>query len=223
MLLLPTSMTEKAFYMLLIDAIGLAQESEEHGHQRAKRMFARASILNGAMLIECTANICLASKNLSGTGTPLQRLQTYCAAAGSKPIDVTRAEVQAVEELRRVRNQLVHLRTATHPMQEPSEDPDSLAEVHPETSSRLTLSAMSALWSSEDAVRVLAALRAFLSYYFIDLLRLSPKRTYHLLATEVRSEQGDGHVEDSLIDACYSYSLQKWGLDFRFLGSQSDA
>ena len=215
---------EKSFYTLLIDAIGLAHEAEQHAHERAQRMFARASILDCALVIECVANTCTSSRSLSATGTPIEKLTAYGKHAHGKELEPARPEVLAVEELRRMRNQYVHVRVREHPVAFPTEDLASWGEVHPEASPVLNLSFMPAMWGPTDATKTLGAIERFLRYFLVELLGQSPKQLFELFATALElTGGGSGYMEDSMLERAIAVSASEWSIDFSFLGSQSDA
>ena len=214
---------EKSFYTLLIDAIGLAQEAARHDHARAQRMFARACILDCALLVECAANICTSSRSLSIAGTPIEKLAEYGKHAHGRELDLARPEVLAVEELRRMRNQYVHVRVRQHAVTVPTEDLESWGEVHSEASPVLHLSVMPAMWSLSDATKTLRAVEQFFRYFFVELLGQSPKQLFELLATALYlAGGGNGRMEDSMLDRAIAVAVSDWSIDFAFLGCQSD-
>lgn len=211
---------EKIFYTLLIDAIGLANEAKDHDHELAQRMLSRASILTCATLLECCANICIASR--SATGTPVDKLARHAQDAHGKTLDAARPEVAAVEELRKIRNDYVHVKTREHPVLSPEGAASGEFEVHPESKTILGLSASPALWQPGDAVRVLQAVENFLRYYFVELLAQTPKQLFELLAIRIHGKGGmSGHMAESLLERALAAGLHNLGVDFRFLGSQS--
>lgn len=216
---------EKVFYTLLIDAIGLAHEATNHSHDYAQQMLSRACILTCAMLLECCANICVASQSPHAKGTPIQKFEAYSNQAHGKTLDHERAEVRAVEELRDIRNRYVHVRTQQHPVLMPVEDHLSWGEVHPHTTPVLRLSVTPTMWHSTDAVNALKGVEGFLRYYFVELLAQSPKQLFERLSTSLYAQGGraTGSIAESLLAHAIAVGVSALNVDFSFLGSQSDA
>jgi len=142
----------------------------------------------------------------------------------SKSLDLTRTEVLAVEELRRVRNSYVHVRVRERAVTVPTEDMESWGEVHSTASQVLKLSDMPAMWDTSDAKIALHTVESFFRYFFVELLGQSPRQLFDLLATALHLTDGaSGRLEDAMLERAVAISASAWSIDFSFLGSQGAA
>jgi hypothetical protein len=205
---------------LLYAAHDLDVENDEDGFVFT---YVRTSILSASLLFECGANCCLDSLNLSGGFSDdldklsfLSKYEFFLNRIGrSAKFDRGCSEVQAVAEIKTIRDSYVHPKVRKAPLEKVAAnvwDSDFGA------TKLLQLPRKSALWSPVHAVRVLSAANSFFNLFFLSWCEFDTDTVCEiLLGSDVASVPAASSSQIDCIGGL-DRAVRTWGIDFRFVG-----
>jgi hypothetical protein len=215
---------ERHFLDLLCDAVVLAQLSNDAAeNDEAQFSLSRGSIMSSVFSLECVANCCIDyiphGKQFKRDIDKLPFLSKFEVFLGlmfsDRKLDRGRSEVHDIQELKTIRDSLVHPKVKKYEIKKTS--PTSghwIVDDFP----RLKIPRDITGWQAKDAIVTLKAINTFFNYYFIELCGFDAKTTCSLLISYDRVAVPSkvpiyiSHIP-TLIRA-----NNEWGLDFRFMG-----
>ncbi len=224
----PASFRYVAFYDLLVDAAfhhRLATASAD-GFEMSRH--ARASILSAALCIESLANCLLDAAEVSKSLRdqldklpPLPKIETALRLGGIVTYDRGRSQVQRAAELMTARNDFVHPKT--------SQLPTAIQEIEDAGNEwripfsfdadmwrGLDIPKCSMFWFAPSSGKVLLALRDYLEYVLVQLMKADEDTLGLLLPS--RLEVGEVRTAGVYDEFRREMSMLKGeGLDFSFL------
>lgn len=219
---------ERNFLDLFRDAIILAQLANDVAeNDEAQFSLARGSIMSSVFSLECAANCCISylshSKRFRDDIDKLPFISKFDVFLGlmfpGQKLDRGRSELQDIQELKNIRDSLVHPKVKKYEIRKTSPTSGEwLVDDFP----RLKIPRDITVWQPKDAVVALKATTTFLNYYFVDLCSFDAKTTCSLLISyEKTTIPGKvpihiSHIRD-LIRA-----NKDWNLDFRFIGFKKE-
>lgn len=219
------------FWPLLVDAIDLTNRSTVEDAP-SRDVLARTSILCTCLLIEAAANCCIDAlphqmklREALDKLPALAKLELFLnfTVAGST-LDRGDHRVQEVDELRKVRDSLVHPKRSVEKVRSLETAPD-IGELANELWPALRISRNPSRWAPNDAIRALGTVTSFLCFFFVDKCLLDAKQTASLLVHDMRiagtslpsSPEMDRRGAVSMYGA-FQIPIKKWKLKFDFLG-----
>jgi len=226
------SVIESPFINLFVDATALAQFAEELGPQQFQKAarFARASISSSVLSIECAANCCIAQLSNGGGFRKdvdklpfLSKFEVYLGLNyPGRTLDRGCTEIQKVQELKSIRDRLVHpkRKTGSIRMKKEVKEGQTLCECDFGIWEANEIKRSERGWNHEDAVKVLRATTSFLDFYFLELCEFNHNQTCKILMDgwvtepplkpfETQYNLGDPHLQKAVTE---------WGIEFKFLG-----
>jgi hypothetical protein len=230
------SVIERPFINLFVDATAFAQFAEEigpHQFQKAAR-FVRTSISSAVLSIECAANCCVAQlSNGGGFRNDIDKLpflskfEVYLGLNyPGRTLDRGRIEVQKAQELKSIRDRLVHPKQKTASIRIKDEkEGQMLCEGDFGIWELNRIKRLERAWNHEDAVKVLRATTDFLNMYFLELCGLNHNKTCKILMNDWVTEPQLKPFETqyNFKDPHLEKAATEWGIGFKFLGIVSTA
>jgi hypothetical protein len=219
------------FWPLLVDAIELAQKGRENAYPWRPR-FARTSIMCSSLLPEAAANCCIESlahqhqfRQAVDRLPALAKLELFLGlSVTGKMLDRGDHRVQEIEELRKVRDTLVHPKRSAERL-EPINSHSSISKVSQDHWPALQIDKNPARLEPIDAIRALAAVTGFFNLFFVELCEFTPRRTVALLLHDLRfdgqsvADNPDANRRGAVSMATTLYSaVKQWNITFDFLG-----
>lgn len=220
------------FITLVADAINFCHLAENPSFTKSARAsMVRASILNTVFAIECAANSLLNSLGLSKhIYNQLEKLPTtdkfeamLLLISPATKFDRGKTEIQAMQELIKIRNNQVHVKSK---QQEVTGNSINEAwwtfETNPEAkSSILGIPDNSDFWNNTHSRYALHSLDHFLELYFIDYAGYkSEDVTPILFSTIIYSGKGTILLNEDCIEAI-DLAREDYGLNFRYLSFET--
>jgi hypothetical protein len=200
----PYEWVERSFFLLLIDAVKFAyMASLSDIEERVERSFCRSSILSSVILIESLSNILIETLPWGALRNDLDKLpflskvDVYLLSKGKSPLDRGRKEIQAISELKSIRDAFVHPKKKTRQGErQPSEEGVSFNFSfgnYPVTA----ISNSPSSWSAKDAQSAVGSAITFVRYLLLDVLELSTDDAYKLITSEVRFGEHVGVMSET--------------------------
>lgn len=219
----PEHFVDRKFPKLLEDSIALMQEAiSAHEEKWTPRegLFARASILNSALLLEAAANACIDTLNLTKSFfSDIDKLSVISKFEyflqihkPEKILDRGVLQVQQAQELVGMRNLIVHPKPYTTEWKKTDERTYSadLGETQ-----YLKLPKSFVALKHTEALAAVKAVMAFLNYFLKDLCEIPESEVCAFLTSERKypppKNQGFG------INHTWIGWHDKWGIDVDFL------
>lgn len=207
-----------------MDAIAFAQSaaSTHPDDAQARSLFARASIQAVVGALECAANLALDSLDLGKLGEDLDKLpflsklEIFARLRNPEIRNFRgRVEVERVLELKRLRDALVHPKSAVRSLRPKEGD---FLEVESTTTEKLQISHFSERWNADDCIAALRAADDFLSVVLLELAGLSTWDAARALLTRVDldDEWASGPVLPD--HPLFDQARRDWRLAFSYLG-----
>jgi len=215
---------ERNFYILFQDAIQFLNDSDAaldkedyYGMER----FARSSIIDSTLLLECSANCCLDTLNTTNSFKKdldklpaLSKFEFYLSNIFTdRNFDRGCTEIQNVAELKTIRDLIVHPKVQRTKW-ERIDDFRSHADFG--TTERLKIPRTIEEFHLNDALICLRVLCSFLDHFFTNLCNYNPQITKKILISSSEFS------EDSSIDVGtpdhWSTDQKKWSLRLGFIG-----
>lgn len=215
---------QRNFLDLLCDAAIMAQLSNDAAeNDMAQFSLARGSIMSSVFSLECAANCCIDylphGKSFRSDVDKLPFLSKFDMFLGlmfqDQKLDRGSNEVQDVQELKTIRDSLVHPKVKKHKINKTS--PTS-GEWIVEDFPRLKITRDITMWQSKDAIVALKAMNTFMNYFFIDCCSFDAMTTCSLLISyDEASVPGKVPIHISHIPEL-TRAHNDWGIDFKFIG-----
>ena len=215
------------FITLVADAINFCHLAENPSFTRSARSsMVRASILNVVFAIECAANSLLKHldlpKNMYNQFERLSTLDKYetmlFLSSPDAIFDRGSIEIQSVQELIKIRNSQVHVRSKQHNVTgKPINEAWWVFEANNEKSSVLSIPYNSDFWESEHSINALHALDHFIELYFINYSGYTPEHiTAILFSTVIHNNKGTILLNEDCVEAI-DLAKDNFGLHFRYV------
>jgi len=214
---------ERNFDTLLLDSIGFLFDSmayhpvEDEGHS-----LSRASIIFSLLLLEVSANSCIAHLDLEGTVLKeidrlpvLGKYDFYLRCKfREKKLERGVHQVEWVKELKSIRDGLVHLK---HQKVEwvLHNDGNGGSSV-PVRSKVLGVAVNPKSWDAEEAVKVAAAVHGFLLYFFKEKCKYSATKVASILFSESKVP-GDDNFFQPCMSTEWKRKLLEKGIDLSYV------
>lgn len=234
----------RKFLALFWDAIRLARMAQEtQENDETELSCARASIMNSIFSLECAANCCI---DILPSGDSfkkdidklpfLSKFETFLSIIfKDKTIDRGKIEVQAIHELKTIRDSFTHPKIKKAKLTTTDENEiklkpgagyitNILGTGHTKTKAydfgctQYLNIPRNIAWQAEDAILVLHAVTRFMNYFFIDLCSYDSDTISAILVSH----------ENVCIPSNVGYDLiqipelqmakEKWKLNLQFLG-----
>ena len=226
----PTVMRERLFFDLLGDALFFAEQAEAVGRERFHECSrnARVSLLSSLTALECAANSLL-ERLRNGQGFRddvdklpfLSKFELFVGLSRQGAVlDRGRDEVQAIAELKKLRDFLVHPKRKAAPLHDLG---GGVLEQEWPMTPHLKISTWPKTWTDADAIIALRAITRFLNHFFLDLCAFSHHEVVNLLDREFLTEPPLNQQTVPPVnvgDTAYRHAIDDWHLDFSFLGVQ---
>jgi len=215
------------FENLLYDAVHMLYfshdidpESDTHGYGNT---FVRGSMVNSFLLLECAANCCIDALGLAGSYfedvDKLSFLSKYEFFLGriaeGATFDRGRREIQAVAELKSLRDKYIHPKVSKKQF---SKVDDGVYEVEFDKTKLLDISFDPSHWGLSAAVSALKTANDFFNLFFLSWCKFDANTVCDiLLGSEVASIPSASSVGVDTIGGL-DRAVAEWGIDFRFIG-----
>lgn len=213
---------DRPFRTLFEDGVYLLRAAEQSDDIEESNSLARGSIVCTMMLPEVVANICIESLQLDRTIyneidklTPLGKFDYFLKCKyKNRSVPIGILPVQKIQELKRLRDTFVHPKRF-QVFWKPSSENDGSYIGKSKRTQFLDMSTNPTMWGIEDAIKAMQGAHEFLSYFFIELCRLSKRKTTNLLFSD---EEIVGIGETSYFYYKYSFhlSLKKWNINTKY-------
>lgn len=212
---------ERGILELMEDGIGFAVDAEQTKLVDAEAPFSRASLLSTFLLLEAVANACLESMSVrGGFSDDLDRLPTLSkfdlfltVGLKKRQLDRGRKEIQAIQDLKRLRDSFVHPRKQ-HIIWEKWNPKGESISASPSTPI-LGLSKIPSYCHLQDAVKGLRAAHGFFSYYFRRRCGFSRKKVSSLLISEDPKQRASTFMTP-MLDRRMKHWLNKHDVPFDY-------
>jgi hypothetical protein len=227
----PVAAIERPFIALLEEAIIFAQVAENlpQGLRLEPSLYPRASIIASALALECAANCCVQALPRSGQlrddidRLPLLSKFDLCLSLRRPAASLDRGapQVQSIQELKAVRDSLVHPRGRRLSLRRVAEgEYETVGDRFP----LLGISRLLAAWRAADAISVLRAASAFYRYFYLDQCQLSATEVATLLLPDLEftTPQPPGMRRRYREPPSFREAFQDWSVDFTFLLGKQD-
>jgi hypothetical protein len=217
----------KVFEELLYDAVLLAYMSsdlrKEDESTTRPNSLARASVVSSILSFECAANCCIGSLSRSRALLDdidklpfLSKFELFLTGLDhTKALDRGCLAVQHASELKKIRDQYVHLKVKRFEWKQASER-EQVAEAGETPLLKIPLDMT--IWEASVAVSALKAITNFFNYFFIDLCNFDSNTTCEILlgSQTVQIPSRTSYSIDCVGDL--DRAINEWGISFRFLG-----
>ncbi len=220
------------FINIFIDSVVFAQLAEVTGSQQFQEAarFARASISSAVLSIECAANCCLAQLSNGGSFRHdidklpfISKFEIFHSLNfQGRAFDRGCIEIQKIQELKSIRDCLVHPKRKTVSLKKEDEQEGQVLFNQECGIWKLNgISRLESAWNHEDAIKVLNAATAFFNFYFLDLCGFNHNRVCKILFDEFVIEPPLKSFDtryDMSRDENLKKAVSEWGIEFKFLG-----
>lgn len=216
----PSVTYDRAFMTLFVDGVHLLRASENESDHDVAASLARGSLACTMMLPEVVANILIETLDLETSVfvdvdrmSALGKFDFYLRTTfRSRKLDRGMKPVQALQELKRLRDVFVH------PKPQEVHWTPTKDKSHTGVSGRtplLDVSKNPTMWYSDDAIKGMRAVHGFLSYYFRELCRFNKRRVSNILFSEDAVPDKDAHMYH-LFNRHFLWSLSAWDVDVSY-------
>lgn len=205
---------------LLYMAADVDVETDERGYEFT---FVRSSVLNSLLLLECGANCCLDSLNLSGRYAndvdklPVLSKYEFFVRSISPKTEFDRGcyEVQCATEVTSLRDRCVHPKVRKQPF---TEIADGVREADFGVSEYLGVPVESTHWKPKHAATVLRSANNFLNLVLLNWCALDTDTVCDIL---LGYREAEIPSRSSVAVDCIGgldRAVRDWDIDFKFLG-----
>jgi hypothetical protein len=216
----PNVTYDRAFMTLFVDGVHLLKASENESDHDVATSLARGSLACTMMLPEVVANVLIETLDLEASAfgdvdrmSALGKFDFYLRTSfRSRKLDRGMRHVQALQELKRLRDVFVHPKPQ-EVRWTPAED-----KYHTGESGRTPLLDMSknpTMWYSDDAIKGMRAVHGFFSFYFSEMCRFNKRRVSNILFSEDAVPDKDAHTYH-LFHRHFVRSLRGWNVDISY-------
>lgn len=216
----PSVTYDRAFMTLFVDGVHLLKASENEPDHDVSASMARGSLACTMMLPEVVANVLIETLDLESSAfgdvdrmSAIGKFDFFLRASfRARRLDRGMRPVQALQELKRLRDVFVHPKPQ-EVRWTPAED-----ETHTGESGRTPILDMSknpTMWYSDDAIKAMRAVHAFFSFYFKDLCRFGKGRVSNILFSEDAVPDKNAHTYQ-LFYRHFVRSLREWNVDVSY-------
>ena len=189
------------FGQLLCDAIFFEKMAKKESDQIILRKYARSSILMSTLTLECAANCCLnqfsANKQLLNDIDKLpflSKFDLFAVLGFEKKIDYGRTEVQKINELKHIRDSIVHSKVTKTKLGSINqrdrtffaEAANSSFSIKPKSGTGILDNYQ--LVGHKDCFSALKSVIEFYNYFFSELLAMNKGLVFGLLNDTILSE-----------------------------------
>jgi hypothetical protein len=219
----------RTFEDLLYDAVHLSylahdvdQAQNNDGYEFT---YIRSSILNTLLLFECGANCCIDSLNLPAKFEEdidkipfLSKYEFFLGKINAQTtFDRGRREVQAVAELKAIRDRFVHPKVKK---QRYSEVTDGISDADFGSTQLLKFPWNPVRWSPSHAVLALKVANEFFNLFFLSWSKFSSDTVCEILLSS--SAASIPAQSTTRIDAVggLDRAVRDWNIDFKFIGKK---
>jgi len=213
---------DRPFRTLFEDGISLLLASERSQHNDESSSLARGSIACTMMLPEVAANICIESLHLESwlfneadKLSPLAKFDYFLRSRyRNRRIPSGVAPVQKIQELKRLRDSFVHpKRFQVNWKPSPTNDGSFIGES--KSTQFLKMSSNPIMWESDDALRAMQGVHAFLAFFFRDICKMKRRRVTDLLFSDDALLEGEGAGIFYYGHTLHA-ALKRWGIDVSY-------
>ena len=182
------------FGLLLSDAIFFEKLARNESNEQIRKRYARSSIIFSSLILECAANCCLSCfeintqlKNDLDKLPFLTKLDLFALHGFKKQIDYGRHEVQKVNEIKSIRDSIVHPKVIKTIVGNPVEGERHFASfpynltfsIKPKPATGMI--GNSSLWTHRDCFTAIQTVIEFFNYFFQELLEMEKGLVFGLL------------------------------------------
>ena len=211
---------DRGFRTLFEDSVRLLLASEKNLFKDdSQYSFARASIVSSMMIPEVCSNICIESLKLENSIfndidklSPIGKFDFFLRVNfKDKKINKGVKVVQALQELKKLRDKFVHPKKTKVFWSKSQEDEDTFDGISEKTPI-LQISVNPDLWYQDDAIKAMNGVHSFMAYFFKELCRFSQKKVTSMLFAE------DEEIPDSdplvfYYDKEFHRNLKRWKIN----------
>ncbi|HCI13249.1 MAG TPA: hypothetical protein DFK12_04640 [Gallionellaceae bacterium] len=216
----PSVTYDRAFMTLFVDGVHLLVASENAADNDISNSFARGSLACTMMLPEVVANILIETLHLeSSTFSDVDKMSAigkfdfYLRTSfRSRKLDRGMRPVQALQELKRLRDIFVHPKAQTVRW---TPDKDSSHTGESDRTPLLDMSKNPTMWYSDDAIKAMRAVHEFFAYYFRDLCHFGKGRVSNILFSQDAVPDKDIHTYH-LFYRHFVEALRDWKVDISY-------
>jgi len=215
---------ERNFFVLFEDALNLLSDSEyaiEKEDYYGMQRFARSSIVNSTILLECSANCCLDALKLSNSFKndldklpSLSKFEFYLTSKfRNKNFDRGCNEIQNVAELKTLRDIIVHPKVQKAKWERIDEN---RRQADFGTTNKLKLPRTFEDLEYHDAIICLRVLCSFLDHFFRVLCQFDHEYTNRILISSSEFKENSNTSYGS--PGHWAPFQEKWSLRLEFVG-----
>lgn len=217
----------RTFENLLYDSVYLLYFAHDTNLDNYKddviSSFIRSSVINSIILLECGANCCIDSLDLSNRYFKdidrlpfISKFEYFLEKIDKeKKLDRGSTEVQAISDLKNVRDSYVHPKVKKAKYEEV--DTNIWTADFGETQF-LGFPRDPGVWKKKDAIKALKSVNDFYNYYFLDLCEFSTATVVDLLLNSHKADINNS--VGAYIDCVdgLGRAVREWDIDFKFIG-----
>jgi hypothetical protein len=216
----------RAFEDLLYDAVHLLYAAHDVDRERDtdgfKFTYIRSSVLNTLLLFECGANCCIDSLDLpSAFAADLDKLpflskyELFLSRINENAFDRGCHEIQAVAELKAIRDSYVHPKVRRSPYEQIAE---LVWDADFGTTKILGIPRNPREWTCAHAVLALRSANEFFNLFFLTWCGFDPNTVCEMLLSS--NEVSIPASSSTYIDCIggLDRAVKVWAIDFRFIG-----
>lgn len=190
----------RKFDLILVDSLEFLFLSMDYpSYDEQNQRFARSSIISSLLLIECAANICIASLNLEKNilneidRLPILGKFDFYLRVNFRKRHLNRGNhhIEIIKELKKIRDMLVHPKS--HKL-EVEIQPDGTGKAEAEVTRNLEVAYDPSFWDDSQALIILKAVHEFLEFFFKQQCKFSSTKTSNLLFSRNEIPFADGFI-----------------------------
>ena len=220
---------ERRFEILINDAFRFAKKASEAFEKEdfdELELFSRSSVFITTLLLECAANCCLHTIDLSNKfGEDIDKLpflskyEFYLMNVDkTKKIDRGCQEFQNASELKSIRDMIVHPKVKRAKWERID---DNRSQIDFGQTNLLKIPYSIEEWNLTDIQTSLRVACAFLDYFFRVVCLLTPNQVVDLLLSMETYSPNKKHIEEYSLPNSWKDAQNKWALRLQFLGIES--
>ena len=217
----------KTFEDLLYDSVYLLYFAHDIKQDEYKddvtSCLRRSSVINAVLLLECGANCCIDALELSSKYYKgierlpfISKFEYFLKSIDKdKKLDRGTSQIQAINDLKFIRNSYVHPKVTKAKYEKISGD---VWDTDFGKTKYLGFPRSPRDWSNKDAINALKVVNDFYNYYFIELCEFNADTVVDLLLNshKVDIEASSGAAIDCI--GGLDRTVKEWDIDFRFIG-----
>jgi hypothetical protein len=212
---------ERSYWMLTEDSLLLLEASETEANNDLTNSLARASVQCALVLPEVVANCCIDDLALpTQTYKEIDRLSVIAkfdfylrAKFRAKSLDRGDVNVQALGELKRLRDSYVHPKHRRVAWVGPE---DGIQSAIRDVTQYLGIATNPRDWWREDAVLANRAAHAFFKHYFVTCCRYNKSKVASILSSDAKVPE-PGNFYTPMFRESIKAHLVRWGIDMSYV------